>query len=130
PANDTGVFNLRLDGSTVKTDAACGTGTTKLVTTVGAHTDAERGRTDTSLYNYSSVTGGDCSANGSITLAAGDDKTCTITNTRPPPLHDALPSLPANDTGVFNLRLDGSTVKTDAACGTGTTKLVTTVGAH
>ena len=31
--------------------------------------------------NYTAVIGGDCAADGSITLAATDVKTCTITNT-------------------------------------------------
>jgi uncharacterized repeat protein (TIGR01451 family) len=46
-------------------------------TTVGAHTVSE-----ISDPGYSaSVWGGDCAANGTITLVLGDLKTCTITNT-------------------------------------------------
>ena len=43
---------------------------------MGSHTVSE-----TSDPNYTAVIGGDCAATGSITLAAGDVKTCTITNT-------------------------------------------------
>ena len=63
------------------TDATCGTGTGTLVTTVGAHTVTEGAGTGTDLNNYTAVTGTDCAADGTITLAAGDNKTCTITNT-------------------------------------------------
>ena len=51
-------------------------------------------------YTQTSI-GGDCSANGSVTLAVGDEKTCTITN------DDISPTLtvnkvlvPANDGGT------------------------------
>jgi len=50
--------------------------------TVGSHTVGETAGTGTSLTDYVTTIGGDCAANGSITLAAGDNKTCTITNTR------------------------------------------------
>ena len=82
PTTDPGLFNLRADGTTKKADAACGTGTGAFQTTIGAHTVSETAGTGTSLANYSTVIGGDCAADGSVTLAAGDAKTCTITNSR------------------------------------------------
>ena len=40
---------------------------------------------ETSKYGYTaSAWGGDCAANGSVTLAVGDNKTCTITNNDQP----------------------------------------------
>ena len=48
----------------------------QITSSVGAHTVSETPDPD-----YTAVIGGDCAANGSITLAAGDVKTCTITNT-------------------------------------------------
>jgi hypothetical protein len=84
PANDTGKFNLRIDNATAGTgtDASCG-GTTGAVTvTAGSHTVSELAGTATNLSDYTAVITGDCAANGSITLAAGDNKVCTITNTR------------------------------------------------
>ena len=45
-------------------------------TTVGPHTVSE-----TADPNYTAVIGGDCAPDGTITLAATDVKTCTITNT-------------------------------------------------
>lgn len=43
--------------------------------TIGAHTVSE-----TTDAGYTAVIGGDCAANGTITLVAGDVKACTITN--------------------------------------------------
>jgi uncharacterized repeat protein (TIGR01451 family) len=45
-------------------------------TSIGLHTISE-----TSSPNYTSVIAGDCAPNGTITLAPGDIKICTITNT-------------------------------------------------
>ncbi|MDP3646196.1 MAG: hypothetical protein Q8R25_03850, partial [bacterium] len=43
--------------------------------TIGAHTVSEANQT-----GYTAVIGGDCATDGTITLAAGDVKSCTITN--------------------------------------------------
>ena len=44
-------------------------------TSVGAHTVSEG-----TMAGYTSTIGGDCDAEGNVTLAAGEHKTCTITN--------------------------------------------------
>src|SRR3989344_9134933 len=62
-------FQARIDGSNVTWGVA-------ETVSVGAHTASE-----VTLSGYgASLWGGDCAANGTITLAAGEDKTCTITN--------------------------------------------------
>jgi hypothetical protein len=132
PANDTGKFNLQVDGATTKADAACGTGTGALDSTIGDHTVSETAGTGTSLADYTSVVGGDCAADGKVTLAAGDSKTCTITNTHVAKLTVNKVCVPANDGGKFNLQIDSSTAGTggNAACG-GTTGAVTVAaGSH
>lgn len=63
-------FTLRIDGSPVTSGAAN-------PVSAGAHTATED---DPSPGYVASVWGGDCAADGSITLALGDVKTCTITN--------------------------------------------------
>jgi prealbumin domain-containing protein len=69
-------FVLTIDGIAV-------TSGTAVATTVGVHIASE-----SNLPGYrASVWGGDCAANGSITLAPGDEKICTITN------DDVAPSL-------------------------------------
>ncbi|MCA1576138.1 MAG: hypothetical protein LC794_02085, partial [Acidobacteria bacterium] len=61
-------FPLFVDGNPVSSGV-------KNTSTVGAHTVSE-----TTDPGYTATIGGDCAADGSITLAAGDDKSCTITN--------------------------------------------------
>lgn len=61
-------FPLFLDGASM-TSGVSGT------TTIGLHTVSE-----TTASGYTSTIGGHCAANGTITLALGDVKTCTITN--------------------------------------------------
>jgi len=63
-------FQGRIDGSDVAWD-------TPIVLNAGAHTASEVA----GVSGYSpSAWGGDCATNGTITLAPGDQKTCTITN--------------------------------------------------
>jgi hypothetical protein len=64
-----GDFDIFLDGAAITS----GTATT---TTVGAHVVSE-----TASSTYSTVISGACDAGGNITLASGDVKTCTFTNT-------------------------------------------------
>src|SRR5205807_2437793 len=119
PAGDTGKFNLQID--TVTKSAAGGVGNGG---TTGAIRSEER-RVGTvsetaavgSLGDYDTVIGGDCAANGSITLAAGDNKFCTITNSRHATLTVNKVLNPAGDTGKFNLQID--TVTKSAAGGVG-----------
>ena len=81
PANDPGTFGLQIDGQT-KATGGNGTTTGQVELSSGAHTVAEVAAGSTDLNNYVSSIGGDCLADGSVSLAAGENKTCTITNTR------------------------------------------------
>ena len=83
PSNDGGKFNLQIDGVTAGTGTNVGDGGTTgaVAVTVGKHTAGEAAGIGTTLGDYSTVIGGDCAADGTITLASGDNKTCTITNT-------------------------------------------------
>lgn len=67
-------FTLFIDNATTSSGVAT-------TTTVGAHVVSE-----TANPNYSSTIGGDCDAQGNVTLAAGESKNCTITNDDIPPL--------------------------------------------
>jgi uncharacterized repeat protein (TIGR01451 family) len=80
PSTDPGKFNLLIDG-VVKASNVGHNGTTGAVATnAGLRTVSETAGTGTSLGNYLATIGGDCAADGTITLAVGDEKTCTITN--------------------------------------------------
>jgi hypothetical protein len=46
----------------------------------GSHMVDETGGTGTSLGAFTTVIGGDCVVDGTVSLALGDQKTCTITN--------------------------------------------------
>lgn len=83
PSNDPGKFNLRIDG-VVKAFSVGNNGTTGAIdVTVGTHSVTEMaGISTTNLANYTTVIGGDCSPSGAVILAAGQNKTCTIRNTR------------------------------------------------
>jgi hypothetical protein len=61
-------FPLFIDGVSVTSGVAN-------TTTTGLHTVSE-----TADSGYTATIGGDCAANGTITLSSGDVKTCTITN--------------------------------------------------
>jgi alpha-tubulin suppressor-like RCC1 family protein len=71
-------FNLIVDGNVVKQNINSGSITVRVAP--GNHTVSETGGTNTSLAAFTTVIGGDCAANGAISLAPGDNKTCTITN--------------------------------------------------
>ncbi|MDP3994109.1 MAG: ice-binding family protein [bacterium] len=74
-------FPLFIDGGSVTSGVAS-------TTTIGLHTVSE-----TSDSVYTSVIGGNCAADGTITLALGDVKTCTITN------DDIVPVVPPSSGG-------------------------------
>ena len=82
PDNDSGLFNLRIDGATAGTGANVGDGgTTGFVpVNAGNHTVSETAGTGTTLSDYVTTIGGDCAANGTVSLALAQNKTCTITN--------------------------------------------------
>jgi hypothetical protein len=134
PTSDTGLFNLRIDGANAGTgaDAGCGGTTGPVEVAIGTHTVSETAGTGNNLDNYTSVIGGQCAADGTVTLAAGESKTCTITNTRKPTLRVNKVCVPTTDTGLFNLRIDGANAGTgaDASCGGTTGVVVSTIGSH
>jgi len=72
-------FQAKIDGNNVNWS-------TPVVVTAGAHTASE-----VTLAGYTASSwGGDCAADGTVTLAAGQNKTCTITN------NDVAPKLTLN----------------------------------
>jgi hypothetical protein len=83
PPTDGGLFDLLIDGSTKASNATC-TGVTSSTGAVpvnaGGHVVSETQGTGTLLSDYVSVIGGQCAADGTITLALAQNATCTITN--------------------------------------------------
>lgn len=81
PAGDPGRFDLRIDGLTRTPGAGNGASTGAVALAAGAHLVSEIASAGTRASDYQTEIGGDCDATGHVTLAAGDDKTCTLTNT-------------------------------------------------
>jgi uncharacterized repeat protein (TIGR01451 family) len=117
PSNDTGSFNLLVDG-TVKATGGNGTTTGALPEAIGSsHTVSETAVTGTDLSNYQEVIGGACNADGTITLSAGQNAVCTITNSRKPQVRVLKTLVPSNDSGKFNLQVNGTTKAADVGNG-------------
>jgi hypothetical protein len=88
PANDPGTFDLTVDGTTVASGIGDGGSGSKQVDP-GQHSIGEIAHSGSSLANYTVTYSANC-ANGLVTVTAGQNVTCTITNTRnrestPPP---------------------------------------------
>ncbi|MGB6894999.1 MAG: hypothetical protein WBF37_03510, partial [Dehalococcoidia bacterium] len=69
---------------------------------------------------YTYTIGGDCAPDGSITLASGDDKSCTITNDDQPPTLTVTKTVITDDGGTegvgdFDLFIDGGAVTSGVA---------------
>jgi len=83
PSSDPGKINLRINGVIKASNVGNGC-TGPVVINPGFFSVDERPVPPTKLSDYVTVIGGDCTPYGTLTLAAGDNKTCTITNIRKP----------------------------------------------
>jgi hypothetical protein len=77
---DAGLFNLQIDGVTKAFNVGNGGSTGLQVVSVGDHTVSETPGVGTNKDRYHVVIGGDCAANGIVSVALGDRQMCTITN--------------------------------------------------
>jgi len=90
PGNDSGTFDLTIDGTTVASGVGNGGSGSRQVGP-GQHSVGEVAHSGTSLANYTVTYSANC-ADGLVTVTAGQNVTCTITNTRnrestpPPPI--------------------------------------------
>ncbi len=84
PSDDGGHFDLQINGVTAGTgtDIACGGTTGAITEDTGSYVIGEAAGTGTDLSNYTATFSGDCDSSGNVTLNDGDNKTCTIINTR------------------------------------------------
>jgi hypothetical protein len=132
PPGDGGRFNLTIDGQT-SPDVTCGRSFGPVIVAPGLHHVSESAGTGTSLSNYTTSIGGACAADGSITLAAGQQATCTITNVRTGQgtgtIEIQKECSPAGTTGRFDLELDQQVFR-GIACGQSTGPVVIGVGDH
>jgi uncharacterized cupredoxin-like copper-binding protein/plastocyanin len=83
PGDDTGLFNLQIDGFTQAANVGDNGTTGAVAVNAGVvHTIGETAGTGTSLSDYVSTISGDCNPDGTVSLALAENKTCTITNVR------------------------------------------------
>ena len=101
---------MKIDGSAVLHNAA-------YAVNVGDHTVSENG-----LAGYQAGTwGGDCNADGSITLALDQDAICTITNNDIKPTLKVIKTIVNNNGGTmtdpnaFGLKIDGLAVRNNVS---------------
>jgi hypothetical protein len=123
PANDLGRFNLQIDGTTRKADAANADMTGERMVNAGNRTVGETAGTGTTLAGYASaISCKDQNGSGSeiasasnvgpltVAVAQDADVVCTITNTRGSGSIEVIEKLdPATDPGRFDLQIDGIT---------------------
>ena len=132
PSNDGGLFTLTIDGQSAA-DQPCGGRLGPVVVSPGAHRVGEAAGAGTSLSNYTSSIGGDCAADGSVSVAAGETKTCTITNVRAGESTAQITIVkhctPAGVRARFQLSLDDHVFQS-MRCGDSTGPVTTSTGVH
>ena len=103
-----GAFDLKIDEVTKASNVGNGGTTGSQIVSIGQHTVSEAaGNPSTVLSDYIIAYGGDCASNGTITLAAGENKTCTITNTAYGSVLITKDVVP-NDSTVWDFTLNGT----------------------
>jgi hypothetical protein len=132
PADDGGRFNLTVDGQTAQ-NVACGGSFGPTAVPPGQHQVSESAGTGTNLGDYTTTIGGACAADGTVTLAAGQLATCTITNVRAPEQTGTLEIQkqcnPAGTKAHFQLEFDGEVFR-GIACGESTGPVTIGAGDH
>jgi hypothetical protein len=119
-----------VDGATHAANAGNGGHTPPLQLAPGVYTVSETAAAGTNLNNYTTTIGGDCAADGKVTINYGDDKTCTITNRAAPRLTVVMELSPANDAGRFDLRIDGVTKASNVGNNGSTQAQIVSAGNH
>ena len=144
PTNDPGRFDLRIDNTVQKDEAAHNDSTGEKTLNTGTHTVAETADAETNLNDYTSAI--ECKgANGAGTVVAqtsgsgplnvnvteGSDIVCTITNTRKTGKLEVVKRVnPTTDPGRFDLRIDNMVVKDEAAHGRTTGEVTLNTGSQ
>jgi hypothetical protein len=112
PGNDAGKFNLFIDRIEVASNVGNG-GSGSEILDLGERTVTETAGTETDLSNYTATYSENC-IGGKITLGDGDDKTCTITNTRKGTIIVEKQTIPDEDQeAVFTFSGDAAGVISD-----------------
>jgi hypothetical protein len=125
PVSDPGRFNLKVGGTVVKAGAGEG-GSGSMQLAPGSYSVSEVAAAGTNLSDYASSIactlngGAGLSGNGpvlNVTVSAGDELGCTLTNKRKAAVTLTKLLLPASDSGRFDLRLGSTVIKAGAGNG-------------
>jgi hypothetical protein len=133
PAVDPGRFDVLIDGVVRRANA--GSTTLAVSLTAGLHSVAESPAAGTSLGDYTTVIGGDCSPTGEVTLGVGQRRACEIVDTRRPGTDNAQLTIrkvlvPATDARRFTLLVNGTPRATNVGNGGTTGPLVLPQGTY
>ncbi|MBI3639266.1 MAG: hypothetical protein HY223_03025 [Thaumarchaeota archaeon] len=119
--NDGGT--LTLDGVTLKINGTTVTNGTANSKAAGNYIVSE-----VAVPGYASTISGDCAANGSVTLAAGDNKICTITNDDIKPILTVIKKI--DNFGGGTLTISGVTLQINGTTVTNGTANVLSAGKY
>src|SRR3989344_4720556 len=136
PTDDTGHFDLRIDGITTYSqnmDCVNNTTTPRRDVGTGTHTVSELAGSNTNLFDYTTTidcgSGATSGTSKTITLQKDDDKLCTITNTKKPPGSASIKVVkqcnPSSDPGRFKATINGEIASNQELTCTGPTSSVT-----
>lgn len=133
PSSDGGRFNLRINGVVTAPEQRCGGTVGPIALLPGTYRVSETAGADTDASAYTTVIGGACGADGSITLTARESATCTITNIRsgtPTAVLTVVKNCqPADDNGRFVLDIDEQEFP-GMRCGQSTGPITVAAGDH
>ncbi|MGH3080487.1 MAG: prealbumin-like fold domain-containing protein, partial [Gaiellaceae bacterium] len=111
---DGSTFDISVDAMTVLDDAGDGANDERPYAP-GTHTVSETfGDGGAIGADWTVDFSGDCDSSGTVTLAYGDEKTCTITNKRKPKL-TVVKVIEGGNGAAFDLAVNGSTVLDDVS---------------
>ena len=88
PAGTTGEFQIEFDGHVFL--LSCGESTGRVEVGIGHHQIGEVAVNDSTSI-FATTIGGDCAADGSVTVSAGEHATCVVTNTLEAPIKPPKP---------------------------------------
>ncbi|MEI6462338.1 MAG: hypothetical protein WCO33_01555 [bacterium] len=111
PSNDTGKFNIYVDGGLVKSDAVCGDVIGPVTLSIGEHIISESDGTDTNINDYispssPSISGTSCTNSSGVlkaNLSAGSNVVCNVVNTKNAKITVTKHTIPATSAEIFNI---------------------------
>ena len=117
PANDPGNFVLAVNPGNHTNAVGCGGGLGPVQLSPGGYTVSETAGLNTNLGDYVVTINGACASDGSVTLAAGQSATCTVTNAAGGSIRVTKSLDPVTDSGKFDLLVGADVVANEVGNG-------------